>query len=152
MELLRPSLVVPAGARLPASRAGTEATLLVVDDNEMNREVISRFFESKGYTVTPAEGGQAAFEAVDALPVDLVMLDIMMPEISGIDVLKWIRARRSVADLPVIMLTALDTESDRIAGFAAGADAYFLKPVDDAILFGRMDALLSGEPAAAKVG
>src|SRR6185436_20293328 len=103
-------LTVP-GTEPEESTTPRAGTLLVVDDNEMNREVLTRFFESKGYNVGTAEDGRQAL-AMDLSPVDVVLLDVMMPEISGLDVLRAIRERHSVAELPVVMVTAKDQSED----------------------------------------
>jgi CheY-like chemotaxis protein len=83
-------------------------SLLVVDDDEMNRDMLSRRLERRGYTVTNAADGQRALAMLDTQTFDLVLLDIMMPGISGLEVLRILRERRAVADLPVIMATAKD--------------------------------------------
>ena len=100
-----PSAAAP-GPGLPAAAPLPPATLLVVDDDENNRDVLSRVLQSKGYGVVTAASGPEALAVVAAQPVDLVLLDIMMPEVSGLDVLKSLRARYSPSALPVIMATA----------------------------------------------
>jgi CheY-like chemotaxis protein len=83
-------------------------SLLVVDDDEMNRDMLSQRLERRGYTVTSAADGQRALAMLDTQTFDLVLPDIMMPGISGLEVLRSLRERRAVADLPVIMATAKD--------------------------------------------
>jgi response regulator RpfG family c-di-GMP phosphodiesterase len=80
----------------------TNATLLLVDDDANNRDVLSRRLQRRGYTVLTAENGPAALEMVGAHRVDAVLLDVMMPGMSGIETLKRLRQSRSVAELPVI--------------------------------------------------
>jgi len=80
--------------------------LLVVDDNEMNRDMLSRRLSRQGHTVVTAENGQKTLELIEQQPFDVILLDIMMPGISGIEVLKLIRQSYSASELPVIMVTA----------------------------------------------
>ncbi len=88
-------------------------TLLVVDDNEMNRDMLSRRLARKGHTVKVAEGGLLALEMIEETDFDVVLLDIMMPGIDGYETLERIRADRDSGDLPVIMATAKDAERGR---------------------------------------
>src|SRR5438552_1794603 len=96
-------------------------TLLVVDDNEENREVLSRRLLKKGFRVLVAEGGRQALALVDAQPVDLVLLDIMMPGMTGIEVLEELRKTRSAAELPIIMCTAKTESEDVVQTLELGA-------------------------------
>ena len=85
----------------------TEASLLIVDDNEINLNLLYRYLVRKnGYTVTTAENGRQALELVESQPFDLVLLDLLMPDLSGYDVLKILRQNFSITELPIIMLTA----------------------------------------------
>ena len=97
-----------------------QGTILVVDDNEMNRDMLARRLARRGYTVAVAEDGQQALQMIEAQPFDLVLLDIMMPGISGLEVLKRLRQRYSVADLPIIMATAKDQSEDIVAALKLG--------------------------------
>src|SRR5207302_1371569 len=99
------TLVLRAAVARDASGTGT---LLVVDDNELNRDMLSRRLRARGYEVVTAEDGRRALGLLRAQRLDLVLLDVMMPVLSGLDVLKAIRADYSVAELPVIMATAKD--------------------------------------------
>jgi hypothetical protein len=81
-------------------------SLLVVDDQEINRDMLSRRLERRGYSVAVAEGGRQALEMITTQQFELVLLDIVMPGISGLEVLRLLRAQYSAADLPVIMATA----------------------------------------------
>jgi CheY-like chemotaxis protein len=89
------------------------ATLLVVYDNEMNRDVLTRRLERQGYTVETAVNGREAMEFLQSDPsgVDLVLLDIMMPEMNGYEVLEQVKADEVLRHIPVIMITAVDDES-----------------------------------------
>jgi CheY-like chemotaxis protein len=120
----------------------SSATILVVDDNEMNRDMLGRRLERSGYTVLLATGGQEGLDIIEQQPVDLVLLDIMMPDMSGIETLKIIRSRYSMAQLPVIMATAKDRSEDMIEAFDLGANDYVTKPIDLPILLSRVQSHL----------
>jgi class 3 adenylate cyclase/ribonuclease BN (tRNA processing enzyme) len=116
--------------------------LLVVDDNPANRDMLSRRLAARGFTVSTAENGQQALDMVEAQDFDLVLLDVMMPGISGIDVLKTVRATRSSSDLPVIMATARDASEDIVTALALGANDYVTKPLDFPVVMARVQAQL----------
>ena len=121
---------------------GTGA-LLVVDDNELNRDMLSRRLKSRGYAVVTAEDGPKCLDLVRSQPFDLILLDIMMPGISGIDVLKILRARYSVAELPIIMATAKDQGTDVVEALTLGANDYVTKPLDFPVVLARVENQLS---------
>ena len=100
-------------------------TVLVVDDEPMVREVVCRYLEHDGFRVITAEDGREALKAVKASVPDLIVLDIMLPEVDGLDVLTQLRLS---GDVPIILLTARTAEADRILGLELGADDYVLKP------------------------
>ena len=108
----------------------TAARLLVVDDNEMNRDMLSRRLERRGFEVTCAEDGEKALVLIAERPFELVLLDIMMPGLDGWEVLKRIRAQHSATALPVIMATAKDQREDIVKALAEGANDYVAKPLD----------------------
>jgi serine/threonine protein kinase/CheY-like chemotaxis protein len=114
------------------------ATLLVVDDNEMNRDMLSRRLEKRGYRVLTADDGQPALDLLEREPVDLVLLDIMMPGLDGIEVLKTVRAKHSAAELPVIMTTAKGDSRDVVEALDLGANDYVTKPIDFAVVLARV--------------
>ena len=118
-------------------------TILVVDDNEINVEVLASVLTSCGFQVNPSYGGRDALEQVRRQSPDLLLLDLMMPEVSGEDVLKEIRADHSLCDLPIIIVTARASQEDRLLGLELGADDYLAKPIifDELIL--RVRALLT---------
>jgi adenylate cyclase len=120
-----------------------QGSLLVVDDNPMNRDMLARRLTRRGYTVTVAEDGYQALAMIEAQPFDLVLLDIMMPGISGLDVLKAIRQRYAVTDLPVIMATAKDQSEDIVAALQLGANDYVTKPLDFPVVLARTQTQLS---------
>jgi adenylate cyclase len=117
--------------------------ILVVDDNADNRDLLSRRLEKKGYTTICADSGRAALDLLEQESFDLILLDIMMPEISGIDVLKTVRSKRSMADLPIIMATAKDTSEDMVRALKLGANDYITKPIDFPVLFARVQTQLA---------
>jgi adenylate cyclase len=145
-----PSAAAP-GPGLPAAAPLPPATLLVVDDDENNRDVLSRVLQSKGYGVVTAASGPEALTVVAAQPVDLVLLDIMMPEVSGLDVLKSLRARYSASALPVIMATAKDQPQDVVEALSMGANDYVTKPLDFPVVLARTEAQLSLKRAMGEI-
>ena len=106
------------------------ATILVVDDLPANRDLMTRRLERSGFRVLSAGSGAEALEAVRQSNVDMVLLDIMMPGMTGIDVLRTLRATRSSAALPVLMVTAKTDSEDVVEALALGANDYITKPVD----------------------
>jgi class 3 adenylate cyclase len=125
--------------------------LLVVDDNEMNRDLLSRRFSARGFTVTTAVDGAQALAKIESEPFDLVLLDVMMPGLSGFDVLRTVRTKRSRSDLPVIMVTAKDQSEDIVLALRLGASDYVTKPIDFAVALARTDAHLSLKRAAEEI-
>jgi diguanylate cyclase (GGDEF)-like protein len=116
----------------------TNATLLLVDDEAMNRDALSRRLARRGYTVLTAESGASALEMIGAHRVDAVLLDVMMPGMSGLETLRLLRQSRSVSDLPVIMVTAKDRAEDVVEALELGANDYVTKPIDFPIALARI--------------
>jgi class 3 adenylate cyclase/CheY-like chemotaxis protein len=137
------SFPVEALEATPDAATPREGRLLVVDDNEMNRDLLSRRLSARGYTVALAQDGTEALERIDAEPFDLVLLDVMMPGLSGFDVLKIVRGKHSRGDLPIIMVTAKDQSEDIVHALRLGANDYVTKPIDFAVALARTDAHLS---------
>ena len=123
------------------------ATLLVVDDDAMNRDALSRRITGAGYAVLVAESGPQALEIVRTQRVDLVLLDVMMPEMSGVETLRRLRQQRSVADLPVIMVTAKTGSEDVVEALEVGANDYITKPVDFSVAVARIRTQLTARRA-----
>jgi len=121
----------------------SQASVLVVDDNPENRDMLSRRLARRGYTVAVAEDGDQALKMSDAEHFDLVLLDIMMPGISGLEVLKILRQHYSVADLPIIMATAKDQSSDIVEALQLGANDYVTKPLDFPVVLARVQTQLA---------
>jgi adenylate cyclase len=132
-------LVVPA--RRPPVEPGT-GRLLVVDDDADNREIAARFLERAGYTVERAGDGAAALAAVAERAPDLVLLDVMMPGLDGIEVCRRLKQDPDTRLIPVVIMTGLAHLDDRIRGIQAGADDYLTKPVDRAELLARIKTSL----------
>ncbi len=117
-------------------------TVLVVDDHQNNRDLIGRRLERAGYRVLLAENGPEALDAVENETVDLIVLDVMMPGLSGIDVLQILRKQHSAAELPVIMATAKDQSEDKVEALSHGANDYVTKPLDFPEVLARVQAQL----------
>jgi phosphoserine phosphatase RsbU/P len=126
-------------------------TLLIVDDDEANRDMLSRRLERKGFAVAVAEDGQRAIELVRARSFDLVLLDILMPGLSGLDVLRELRRGFPATELPVIMATALTDSGDIVEALRLGANDYVSKPLDFPVVLARIHAQLSLKRAIEEV-
>ena len=119
-----------------------ESAILIVDDVAANRDILRRRFERHGFRITEADSGQRAIALTRGQPFDLVLLDVAMPGMNGIEVLKQIRGHESTASLPVIMVTG-KAEGEGVAeAFAAGANDYVTKPVDFVVALVRVRAQL----------
>src|SRR3954451_24814013 len=118
----------------PANR-----TVLVVDDEPMLRNLLSRLLRMEGYEVLEAEDGQVALELVGTEKPDLVLLDVMLPARDGLDVLGDLRR---TSNIPVILVSALGEEADRVLGLKMGADDYVVKPFSAAELSARIESVL----------
>jgi len=129
----------PAAAPVVSAVSTKKAHLLVVDDNELNRDMLARRLIQKGYTATVADGGEAALRMVREKRPDLILLDVMMPGISGLDVLKTLRTTLTMAELPIIMATARDTSEDIVEALNLGANDYVTKPLDFAVVLARIE-------------
>ena len=116
--------------------------ILVVDDEEDILELVSYNLIREGYRVTCAESGEAALKAALSEPPDLLLLDLMLPGLSGLDVAKELKAGTKSQNIPIIMLTARGDESDVVAGLEMGADDYVTKPFSPKILIARVKAVL----------
>jgi DNA-binding response OmpR family regulator len=128
------------------------ATVLVVDDEPIVRDVVVRYLEREGHETLEAGDGPGARVLLEARAPDLVVLDVMLPGVDGLELCRWIRSRSQV---PVIMLTARGEEADRIVGLELGADDYVTKPFSPRELAMRVRAVLrrsdAGVPADARL-
>ncbi len=118
------------------------ARILVVDDVADNVEILRMRLESMGYEVVVAEDGEQALERVRETLPDLILLDIMMPKIDGLEVARRLKADTSLPFMPIIMVTAKTTAQDVLAGLEAGGDDYLTKPIDHGALIVRVRAML----------
>ncbi len=113
--------------------------ILVVEDETSIREVVNLYLKRAGYEVVLAKDGLEAIEALTKEMPDLIVLDLMLPHVDGMEITRWLRER---GDVPIIMLTARREESDRIAGLEMGADDYVVKPFSPQELVSRVRAVL----------
>ena len=118
-------------------------TILVVDDNDLNRRLVMLTFSKLGYEVVGATSGAEALETVARRDIDLVLLDITMPEMDGIEVLTRLRQQFSMLELPVMMFTADDDEERIVEALSLGANDYLLKPLNPAVAAARIKTQLS---------
>lgn len=116
--------------------------ILLVEDNEMNRDMLSRRLTRRGFEVGTAETGTRALAEVAAQPPDLILMDMSLPEIDGWEVTRRLKADPATAAIPIIALTAHAMTSDREKALAAGCDDYDSKPVDLPRLLGKIAGLL----------
>ena len=116
----------------------TQARVLVVDDHAANAGLLARSLEGLGYAVTLAASGGEALRAIRAGEPDVVLLDVLMPDLSGIEVLRRLRADPATADLPVVMVSGLDDTRDIVDGLAQGANDYVTKPINLPVLHARL--------------
>ena len=122
--------------------ASQQYSLLVVDDNEMNRDLLSRRLERQGYRVTVAVDGRQALEFLNREDFHLVLLDIMLPVMNGYQVLEQLKADQSLSHIPVIITTALDEADGKARCMELGAEDYLTKPFNPVILKSRISDCL----------
>ncbi|MFH0880545.1 MAG: SpoIIE family protein phosphatase [Lentisphaerota bacterium] len=136
------SILSPPPAEATRSAPTLRGHLLVVDDNEMNRDMLARRLERQGHTVETARDGLEAMEIVRTKAFDLLLLDIMMPGLDGYSVLQRLKADPEKRHLPVIMISALDKLESVVRCIEAGAEDYLSKPFESALLRARISASL----------
>jgi diguanylate cyclase (GGDEF)-like protein len=138
-----------AGGSEPAEEARPH--ILIVDDVEDNRILLRRRFERQGFEITEANGGVAALELIERQDFDAVLLDFMMPDLDGVEVLRQVRQTRPSAILPVIMVTARTQSEDLVHALNAGADDYITKPVDFQVALARVKTQIARRKAELRV-
>ena len=126
--------------------------ILVIEDEKEIQDLIRYNLEKAGYRVTVAKDGDRGLEQLFASRPDAVVLDLMLPGATGLDILKEVRAETTMQDLPVLVLTARTTEMDKLVGFEHGADDYLTKPFSTRELVARVKALLRRSKAAPASG
>lgn len=136
----------------PPSKAHQGARILVVDDEPVNRLILNNHLSRQDYEVRMVEGGPQAMELVDKEGFDLVLLDIMMPKMSGYEVCRRLRERWSAQEMPIIFLTAMNEVSDLVDGFSAGGNDYLSKPIAKGELLARVHAQLETLEAHRNLG
>ena len=118
------------------------ARILIVDDNEANRDILATRLAAHGYQVAEAADGEEALAAAYQYLPDLILLDVMMPKIDGVEVCRRLKADKSLSFMPIILVTARGDSKDVVAGLDAGADEYLVKPVDQMALLARVKSVL----------
>ncbi|MDX1395323.1 MAG: response regulator [Gemmatimonadota bacterium] len=122
------------------------AKILLVEDNEMNRDMLSRRLERRGYDVGIAVDGKEGLEQASSGEYDLVLMDMSLPEIDGWEATRRLRANPATEGLPIIALTAHAMAGDREKALEAGCDDYDTKPIELTRLLSKIEALLPGTP------
>jgi len=113
--------------------------ILLVEDDALMREFITDYFKQEQWEVHEAENGRQALDLFEQVPVDLIVLDIMMPELDGWSVCRRVRKK---SDIPIIIITARAEDEDQLLGFELGADEYVIKPLSPRVLVARANALM----------
>lgn len=131
-----------SGRSGPVAGPGVGRHLLIVDDDDRIRELIKEFLGREGYRVTGAAHAAAARRLMELIEFDLVVLDVMMPGESGLDLTTWVRGKAETSKTPVLLLTARGEPNDRIEGLSRGADDYMSKPFEPRELALRVEAIL----------
>jgi two-component system, cell cycle response regulator len=130
------------GHRYEPEKLETAARILIVDDHEDNVELLRARLESWGYETESASDGAEALNTIETTLPDLVLLDIMMPKIDGIEVARRVKNNPDLPFIPIIMQTALDSTENKVEGLEAGADDYITKPIDFPELKARLRSML----------
>jgi diguanylate cyclase (GGDEF)-like protein len=148
VTLLRPDVEASDAAE---HKANPNPRLLIVDDISDNRTILTRRFQRRGFEVVEADSGYVAIELIGRESFDLVLLDVMMPGIDGIETLKRIRRQKSASALPVIMVTAKSESENVVDALELGANDYVTKPVDFAVALARVNTQISRKRAEHQV-
>ena len=127
---------------MTGSAAPQKATILIVDDEPFNVDYLQQLLSDLGFRTREAFGGKEALDSVGDDAPDLILLDVMMPDIDGITVCRMLKGDPATRLIPIVIMTALDGTEDRIRGIEAGADDFLTKPVDDRELLARINAAL----------
>jgi two-component system cell cycle response regulator len=117
-----------------------QGNVLVVDDDRNAVDILNRLLTKEGFAVQCAHGGREAVEIATAHPIDIILLDVMMPEMNGFQVCEALRQNPRTADIPVILLTAKDDMETRVVGMRLGVSEFLTKPINKTELFARLRA------------
>ena len=120
----------------------SKGRILIVDDDPHAVEILTRMLGREGYDCVSASGGAIALDTLRQQPTDVILLDVMMPEMDGLQVCEQLRKEQALRDIPVILLTAKDDMETRARGMALGVSEYLTKPINKRELFTRIDAQL----------
>ena len=120
----------------------TPPRILIVDDNETNRDILRTRLGPQGYELIEAGDGEEALAVARQHHPDLILLDVMMPKIDGIEVCRQLKSDAGMPFIPIILVTAKADSKDVVAGLEAGADEYLTKPIDQAALVARVKSML----------
>jgi two-component system alkaline phosphatase synthesis response regulator PhoP len=126
----------------PKTELEKTPTVLVVDDNQQNLELLQAYLEDVNCKTIPAHDGLEALEIISKQPTDLILLDVMMPKISGFEVCKKLKSNPKTSDIPIIMVTALNEFRDIERGIDSGTDDFISKPVNKLELLTRVKTML----------
>ena len=118
------------------------ALILIADDNAANRDILARRLETHGYNLIMANDGEQALAAARSMLPDLILLDVMMPKMDGLEVCRQLKSDKSLPFIPIILVTALTDSKEIVAGLDAGGDEYVTKPIDQAALVARVRSTL----------
>jgi adenylate cyclase len=138
---------IPSGFRqdsfyMTAPLQTTPASVLIVDDNPINLRLLISILTEMGHEVRPAKNGRLALDSAQSAPPDLILLDIMMPEMNGFEVLRELKADANLRDIPVLVISALDDMENLVKGIKMGADDYLPKPFEQVLLRARIETCL----------
>jgi GAF domain-containing protein/class 3 adenylate cyclase len=136
-------MVLPTPSELEAAHGSTQPKVLVVDDNPDLRAYVSGILRQQGYLVWTARNGAEGFQQAQMLRPSLIVTDLMMPKVSGLEMIRMLREQESLRGIPVVLLTAKADEDTRIEGVERGADAYLSKPFNDRELLAEVRNLLA---------
>jgi DNA-binding response OmpR family regulator len=140
MKLTRESTALPRMAAIgPAAISKPQSeSLLVIDDDANNRDLMSRRFQCAGYLVYTAADAEEALQRIQKTRIDLILLDLMMPGMSGLELLKILRSKYPPVQLPVIMVSALNESNQIVVALTFGANDYITKPIDFSVAIARI--------------